>query len=83
VADTTADEVRDAAALTAAGGVASATTDGQTAVTIDPVKQLDVADRLQARDALAGANRRGGAKSAWNKTRPAVAVPTRHRHGGC
>jgi hypothetical protein len=71
----TSAEIATAAATTAADGVQSATADGQSATAIDPLKQLDVADRIAARESLAGANPQGGSRSGWRTLRPAQVVP--------
>ena len=71
----TADEIAAAAALTAAEGVQSATADGQSVTSIDPLKQLDVADRIAKREALAGTNPQGGSRSGWGMLRRARVVP--------
>lgn len=46
-----ADDVREAAATNATSSVDSMTSDGQSATARDPLKQLDVADRLAANTA--------------------------------
>lgn len=71
----TPEEIADAAAQSADDGIQSVTVDGRTTVAMDPVKQLDVADRLAERSALSGANANGGPVSAWNRTRAARAIP--------
>jgi hypothetical protein len=71
----TADEIAEAAATTAADGVQSAMADGQSATAIDPLKQLDVADRIAKREALTGNNPQGGPRSGWGLLRPARVVP--------
>lgn len=76
--DTTPDEIAAAAAQAAAEGVASATVEGRSATAIDPLKQLDVADRIQARQALTGTNSNGGPRSGWGATRPARAIGPGH-----
>ena len=65
---TDAETVADAAVTNATEGVASATVDGRSSTAMDPIKQLDVADRIAGRSSLTGN------KSAWNKTRPAVSI---------
>jgi hypothetical protein len=65
----TPDEIADAAAQAAADGVASATVDGRSATAIDPLKQLELADRLKARQAAATSN------SPWKYLRPSQVVP--------
>lgn len=45
------DEIAAAAAANAARGVDQVTTDGQTTKALDPLKQLELADRLAAREA--------------------------------
>ncbi len=71
----TASELYDAAATLAEEGVQSATVDGRSATAIDPLKQIHVADAIQAREILAGINANGGPKSGWGMCRPARAVP--------
>jgi hypothetical protein len=71
----TAQEIADAAATAAAEGVASASGDGESATAMDPEKQLDIADRLAAREIAAGTNRNGGAVSGWAMLRPARVIP--------
>lgn len=74
MATPTPDDIAAAAAEIAATGVQSVTTDGQTTVAMDPLKQIEAADRLSARDLLAGANPQGGARTAWGMLRPAQAI---------
>jgi hypothetical protein len=45
------DDIADAAAENAARGVESVTTDGATTRALDPLKQLELADKLAAREA--------------------------------
>lgn len=45
----TADELVDDAATLAAEGVASATVDGRSATSMDPLKQIQVAEKIAAR----------------------------------
>lgn len=45
------DDIADAAAENAARGVTSVDADGQKTTALDPIKQLDVADRLEKRAA--------------------------------
>lgn len=71
----TAAEIAAAAAAAAEDGVQSASVDGNSAMQLDPMKQLDVADRIEARSALTGSNASGGAKSGWRMLRPAQALP--------
>jgi hypothetical protein len=71
----TADDVLEAAATVASEGVQSATVDGRSATSLDPLKQIQVADALQSRDLIAGANANGGPKTGWGFLRPARAVP--------
>jgi hypothetical protein len=71
----TAAEIAAAAATAAAEGVASATGDGESATAMDPLKQLDVADRLAAREIAGATNPHGGARSGWGMLRPARVVP--------
>lgn len=68
-------EIAAAAAEVAAGGVQSATTGDQTTTAMDPLKQIDTADRLAAREMLAAANPQGGARSGWRGLRMAQAIP--------
>lgn len=68
-------EIAAAAAEIAAGGVQSATTEGQTTTAMDPVKQIEVADKLAAREMLGAANPQGGARSGWRGLRMAQAIP--------
>ena len=68
-------EIADAAAVTAADGVASATTDGNSATAMDPLKQLEVADKLAARALGESANPNGGKRSGWAGLRPARVTP--------
>lgn len=46
------DDIVDAAAANAARGVSSVDADGQKTTALDPLKQLDVADRIAAREAV-------------------------------
>jgi len=71
----TSAEILDAAAASAAAGVLSATVDGQSATAMNPLDQLKLADAIAAREALAGANAAGGARSGWNRLRPSKAIP--------
>ena len=71
----TAAEILEAAAINAADGVISATVDGNSATGIDPLKQIQVADKIAARGAIAGTNANGGARSGWNGLRPGRMVP--------
>ncbi len=68
-------EIADAAAAAAAEGVASATVGGQSATSIDPLKQLEIADKLAARQLAGQVNPNGGARSGWAGLRPARVVP--------
>jgi hypothetical protein len=68
-------DIAAAAAEVAETGVQSVTTDGQTTVAMDPLKQIEAADRLAARDLLGGANPQGGGRSGWRMLRPAQVVP--------
>ncbi len=70
---TSPDDILDAAATAAAEGVAAATGDGQSAVAMDPLKQIQVADKLASRAALAGTNPQGGPRSGWGCLRPGQA----------
>jgi hypothetical protein len=54
---------------------ASSSVDGESVTALDPLKAIQIADRLAAKEALSGTNSRGGRKSAWGKTRMAIAVP--------
>lgn len=71
----TAQEIIDAAAQNAADGVQSAQADGQSATAMDPLKQIEAADKIAARALLAGTGTNGGAKSGWRGLRAARAVP--------
>lgn len=71
----TPDEIRDAAAQSAAEGVASAQGDQGSVTAMDPEKVLRVADRLAGRAAAAGTNANGGPRSGWGMCRNARAVP--------
>jgi methylmalonyl-CoA mutase cobalamin-binding subunit len=68
-------EIVDAAETTAVEGVLSSSVDGRSATAMDPLKMLDVADRLQSRELLAGTNANGGSRSGWGMMRPARAIP--------
>lgn len=46
-----ADDIRDAAATSAEAGISSHTADGVSTTAMDPIKQLDVADRVARRTA--------------------------------
>jgi hypothetical protein len=70
----TPDEIRDAAAEVAAGGVQSATTGDQTTNLMDPLKQIKAADALESRDLLETTNPQGGPRSPWGMLRPAQAT---------
>lgn len=48
-----ADDIRDAAATNAADGIVSHTADGVSTTAADPLKQLQVADKLAANSAAA------------------------------
>ncbi len=48
-----ADDIREAAAANAASGIANATVDGSAVTAQDPLKQLEVADKLAANSAAA------------------------------
>ncbi len=54
---------------------AAASVGDQSVTAQDPLKAIQVADRLAAKSALSGTNSRGGRKSAWRFLRQAVAVP--------
>lgn len=56
----TADEIATAAALNAASGISSHANDGTQTTALDPMKQLDVADRLAAREVQATLRNRNG-----------------------
>lgn len=71
----TADEIADAAAAIAEGGVQSATTGTQTTTAMDPEKLLRVADKLKANEVAEQANSNGGPRSAWGMTRQARVIP--------
>jgi methylmalonyl-CoA mutase cobalamin-binding subunit len=71
----TPDEIIDAAAQNAADGVASGQVDGRQVTAIDPLKQLDVADKVATKAAVAGTNPQGGSKSGWRTLRAARAIP--------
>ena len=71
----TPNEIADAAAELVADGVAAAASDGQSVTAMDPMKQLDVADRLASRTLGQQANAAGGSRSPWGMTRIARAVP--------
>lgn len=71
----TPDEIRDAAAQSAAEGVASAQGDQGSVTAMDPLKQLEVADRVATKAAVAGTNPQGGNKSGWRTLRAAKAIP--------
>lgn len=71
----TASELYDAAATLAEEGVQSATVDGRSATSMDPLKQIQVADAIAARELLAGTNDNGGPRSGWGLCRPARAIP--------
>jgi hypothetical protein len=71
----TADELYDAAAIVAEEGVQSATVDGRSATAMDPLKQIEVADRIQSRELIAGTNTNGGPKTGWGFLRPAKVIP--------
>ena len=59
----------------AANAPASATVDGRTAAA-HPIPDQIAADQYRAaNEAAAETNARGGARSAWNMTRPAKAIP--------
>lgn len=80
----TADEIATAAAEVAEIGVQSATTGDQTTTAMDPEKLLRVADKLAAREAAAGTNGNGGARSGWRSLRAARYVPPGTNGGdGC
>lgn len=61
-------EIADAVAEDVAQGVQSSAVDNRSATAMDPVKRLDVADRLAERASLPG-NR-----SAFNRVRAAISV---------
>jgi len=67
----TPDEIRDSVSTDAEAGVSSFTSGDQTTTAMDPEKRLKVADKLAATQAVAGTNPNGGAKSPWNRLRPA------------
>ena len=71
----TAAEIIAAAAIAAAEGVASVTVDGNSATAMDPLKQIQAADLVASRTALAGVNANGGARSGWRLLRPARGIP--------
>ena len=71
----TAAEIIAAAATAAAEGVASATVDGNTAVQIDPLKQIQAADAIASRAAVGGVNAQGGSRSGWNTLRRSRVIP--------
>jgi hypothetical protein len=71
----TAQEILDAAAQNAADGVQSAQADGQSATAMDPIKQLQAADRIAAQKSASGTNANGGPKSGWGMCRNARAIP--------
>jgi hypothetical protein len=75
VSTPTAADVAAAAAVSAAEGVQAATTDGQSVTAMDPLRQLELADKLAARERLAAANPNGGPVSLWGRLRPARVVP--------
>jgi len=54
----TAEEIATAAAANAAAGISSQSSDGVQTTAIDPMKQLDVADRL-AKASAVSSNRTG------------------------
>lgn len=64
----TPDEIAAAAAEAAAAGVQSSAVDGRSVTAMDPVRQLELADRLRDRDRLRG-------RSGWAGVRAAKAVP--------
>lgn len=70
----TADEIAEAAATAAQEGVQSATVDGNSATAIDPLKQLDVADRIAARTAAAANNGCGWSGLAKSRVVPGGAT---------
>ncbi len=78
----TADEIATAAAEIAEIGVQSNTTGDQTTTAMDPEKLLRVADKVAARDAQAGSNGNGGARSGWRSLRAARYVPPGTNGGG-
>ena len=71
----TPDEIADAAATTAEAGIEKSELDGEMMTAMDPMKQLDVADRLASRSLGQQANAAGGSRSPWGMTRIARAVP--------
>lgn len=60
----TPDEIRAAAAQNAAEGIASAEVDGRTATALDPLKQIEAAQKLESQQLLTGATGRRPA-SGW------------------
>lgn len=56
----TPDELRTDAAVNTASGISSASADGCSTAALDPIKQLDAADRLDARAAIDYAVPRAG-----------------------
>ena len=70
----TAAEIAAAAAAAAEIGVQSTTTDGQTTVAMEPLRQLATADAVAARELLGATNPQGGPRSPWGMLRPAQAV---------
>jgi len=48
----TPNDLRSGAAANSASGISSASADGRSSQAIDPMKQLDVADRLDARASI-------------------------------
>lgn len=70
-----ATEITTSELIDAAAAPQSVTVDGQT-VSERSVEQLIKADQYaSAKTALAGTNSNGGPRSAWGRTRAAVAVP--------
>lgn len=68
-------EIAEAAADLAVDGVSAASGDGESVTAMDPMKQLDVADRLAGRTLAQQVNANGGSRSPWGMTRIARAVP--------
>ena len=70
----TPDEIADAAALAAEEGVQSASVDGNSATALDPMKMLDVADRIAARTAAAASGGCGWSGLAKSRVIPGGAT---------
>jgi uncharacterized protein (DUF849 family) len=56
----TADEITTAAAANAAAGISSHAGDGTQTTALDPMKQMDVADRIKSREVQATLRSRNG-----------------------